>query len=355
MSDVAGAGIEADLLGHDAPVITVERAEELAAGIFGVTGSAHPLSSEKDANFRIVPVSGPPALLKITNAAEDRAVTDMQTAALMHLAAVDPALPVPHIRGTLSGEACRIIAGSNGQNHVVRLLTYLEGSVLEFSCAGEGIHRDIGTLLARLALGLRGFFHPAARHRLLWDIKQAHHLRPMLGAIEDEALRLRLVHLLDRFDAEIAPRLPHLRAQILHNDFNPHNLLVKGPGASRITGVIDFGDMVHTPLACDLAVACSYQIADGPAPMAHIAELVGGYHQVLPLEDEEINLLPELIRIRHATSLTIAAWRARRYPENAAYIRRNGEASLRGLNALDDLGDAAVIEILRRATGLNRE
>lgn len=98
MSDVAGAGIEADLLGHDAPVITVERAEELAAGIFGVTGSAHPLSSEKDANFRIVPVSGPPALLKITNAAEDRAVTDMQTAALMHLAAVDPALPVPHIR-----------------------------------------------------------------------------------------------------------------------------------------------------------------------------------------------------------------------------------------------------------------
>lgn len=342
-----GAGAEkADILNHDAPAITPERAAALAQEYYGITGSVRTLSAEKDANFHISLPSGDAALLKITNAAEDRDVTDMQTAALMHLMAVDPDLPVPHIYQSLSGEAFHIVTGLAGQTHVVRLMSYLEGTVLSSALDSDGMHRSIGGMLARLTHGLRGFFHPAAGHLLQWDIKQAHGLRPMLAAVEDTDLRRRLTHLLDRFDAEIAPRLPNLRAQIVHNDFNPHNLLVDGPHATRITGIIDFGDMVHTPIACDLAVACSYQIAQGLDPIAHIAEIIRGFQGVLPLEDAEIDLLPDLMRLRHATTLSIGAWRARRYPENAEYILRNGAASLRGLNALDQLGTAATVSAL---------
>ncbi len=340
---------EVDVLSQDAPDISLDRAVELARKLYGIAGDVQPLSAEKDANFHIRLGSGQEALLKITNAAEDRAVTDMQTQVLIHLAMTDPSLPVPRVHATRSGAASSVVTEQSGKAHVVRLLSYLPGTILAGATASPALHGELGALLGRLTLAMRGFFHPAAGHVLQWDIKQAHRLRPMLDAVEDTGVRARLTDVLDRFDTDIAPRLPHLRAQVVHNDFNPHNLLVNGPQATRPVGIIDFGDMVHTPIACDLAVACSYQIAAGPDPMAHIARMVGGYASVTPLEEEEIALLPDLIRLRHVTTLTLGAWRARRYPENAPYILRNTAASRHGLDALDAMAPGAAADILRSA------
>ena len=84
-------------------------------------------------------------------------------------------------------------------------------------------------------------------------------------------------------------------------------------------------------------------------PTEAIGRLLAGYAAILPLERAELDLLPDLMRMRHAATLTIGAWRARRYPANAAYLRRNGAASLRGLTVLDRIGTAAVLDILKRA------
>ncbi len=337
---------QADLLAQDAPAITLARAAEIARDLYGLTGDIRPLSAEKDANFHIALAGGAEALLKITNAAEDPAVTDMQTQVLIHLAGADPSLPVPRVHATLEGAASATVQQA-GQTHIVRLLSFLPGTVLASATAQPELHSALGALLARLTVAMRGFFHPAAGHVLQWDIKQAHRLRPMLEAVTDPDLRTRLTTILDRFDTDIAPRLPHLRAQVVHNDFNPHNLLVDGPQASQPLGIIDFGDMVHTPIACDLAVACSYQIAAGPDPLAQITRLLAGYSSILPLEPEEIALLPDLIGLRHVTTLTLGAWRARRYPENASYILRNAAASRQGLDALDAMPPGAAVAALR--------
>lgn len=345
----AGAIADSGLLSQAPPGVTPQEAIGIAGRVFGVSGEIRMLSSERDSNFHIRLAGGEQALLKITNAAEDRAVTAMQTAALAHLAAVDPALPVQRVCETLDGRPWDIVTGPAGQEHVVRLLTFIDGTMLHAATPGPDLHREIGALLARLTRGLRGFFHPAAGHVLQWDIKHAARLRPMLEAVGDSALRLRLTALLDRFDAEIAPRLPHLRAQIVHNDFNPHNLVVDGPQAKHPTGIIDFGDMVHTPILCDLAVACSYHLSEGDEPLRRVADLVAGYSQILPLEQEELALLPDLIRLRHVTTLAITAWRARRYPENAAYILRNAAASLRGLDVIDRIGADETAQALRAA------
>lgn len=339
----------ADLLAQDAPEIALDMAADLARDIYGVSGDIRMLSAEKDANFHIRLQDGHEALLKVTNAVEDRGVTQMQTAALMHLASTDPTLPVQRICQTLSGASSAIITGPSGDAHVVRLMTFLDGTILSTATPGAGLYPALGTLLARLTLGLRGFFHPSAGHVLQWDIKQAHRLRPMLDAITDVDLRARLTATIDHFDAEIAPRLPLLRAQVVHNDFNPHNLLVDGPQATRAIGIIDFGDMVYTPVACDLAVACSYQVTDGADPLARIAQMIQGFAAKMPLEEDELDLLPDLMRLRHATTLTIGAWRARRYPANAEYILRNTASSLRGLNVIDSLGVGAVRSELRTA------
>ncbi|WP_157971239.1 phosphotransferase [Pseudogemmobacter bohemicus] len=340
------------VLSKEPPGICPAGAEDIAMRVFGISGRFRALSSERDSNYHVTLPCGSQALLKITNAGEDRGVTAMQTSALMHLAVVDPELPVQRICQTLAGAPWDIITGPSGQQHVVRLLTWLEGTMLHAATPGPDLHRRIGVLLGRLTKGMRGFFHPAAGHVLQWDIKQASSLRPMLDSVSDRALHDRLTAHLDRFEAEIAPRLPHLRAWVVHNDFNPHNLVVEGAVANIPTGIIDFGDMVHTALACDLAVACSYHITDGPAPLARIADMVAGYASVLMPEEEEVALLPDLIRLRHITTLAVTSWRAARYPENAPYILRNAAASLRGLDVIDRIGPEATACVLRAALPL---
>ncbi|MEB8388029.1 phosphotransferase [Rhodobacteraceae bacterium KMM 6894] len=340
---------KADLLAQDPPAVTPVMAAELAQQYYGIMGDVRPLSAEKDANFLIRLPNGEAALLKITNAVEDRAVTQMQTAALMHLAAVDPTLPVPRICASLNGNSSEVVRLADGQDHVMRLMTFLDGTILSGATPAPGLRYALGAFLARVTLGLRGFFHPAAGHVLQWDIKQAARLRPLLASVQDTTLRARLTATLDRFETDIAPRLMHLRAQVVHNDYNPHNVLVDGPIGARPVGLIDFGDMVHTPIACDLAVACSYQIGEGAAPLEGMCRLISGYHSLIPLEPAEIDLLPDLVRLRQTTTLAIGAWRAQRYPDNAAYILRNAAASLRGMDALDRMGDAATRAALHTA------
>ncbi|WP_283179545.1 hypothetical protein [Gemmobacter sp. 24YEA27] len=77
--------------------------------------------------------------------------------------------------------------------------------------------------------------------------------------------------------------------------------------------------------------------------------MVAGYASVLMPEEEEIALLPDLIRMRHVTTLAVTSWRAARYPENAPYILRNAAASLRGLDVIDHLGAEETTRLLRAA------
>jgi hypothetical protein len=80
-----------------ASAISEMRAERLAAEHYGLEVAAHRLDSECDQNFRLTTPDGRDYVVKIANPAEDRAVTNLQTGALLHLAAADPSLPIRRI------------------------------------------------------------------------------------------------------------------------------------------------------------------------------------------------------------------------------------------------------------------
>ena len=56
--------------------------------------------------------------------------------------------------------------------------------------------------------------------------------------------------IVQRFDAHVRPILAGLPRRAIHNDLNDYNVLVTGSLATaegaRITGIVDFGDMVHS-------------------------------------------------------------------------------------------------------------
>ena len=93
------------------------------------------------------------------------------------------------------------------------------------------------------------------------------------------------------------PVLPRLRAQVVHADANGTNVLVEPSGAAvspRIAGFIDFGDMVHTPLANDVAVLLASVVTETTDPVCEAAEMVAGYDSETPLGRDELSVLLEL-------------------------------------------------------------
>lgn len=317
----------------DQPRLPQAEAARLARVHFGLDGQLDPLTSERDQNFRLR-AGGRTYVLKIANAAEPPQVTNFQTEALAHIARTDPGLPVPRVVAARDGRV--EIALPSGS--ILRVLTWVDGTPLHAVAASPALRRSVGATAARLTRALAGFRHPAEDHELIWDIRNAAKLRPLLPSVADARLRALCEGALDRFDAEIAPALGALPWQVVHADFNPHNLLTD-PGATAITGILDFGDMVRTPRICDLAVAASYQ-ADPADPLATLCEVIAGWHAVLPLLSGEAALILDLVTLRMIATVVLSNWRAARQPEHAAYFLRNLPASRAGFEALAGLDRA---------------
>ncbi len=329
----------ADALATPSPSLTVGEVESLVRAQYGIHGVARLLTSERDQNFHLVTPGGDAFVVKVANPAEDRQVTDFQTRALLHIEARDPSLPVPCLHRSRSG-APEIVLETAGGEVVVRLLKWLEGVPLHQAARSEAQRRALGVALARLGLALADFRHPAAGHFLQWDIANTSRLRPLLAAIEEEERRELATFFLDRFDAEVAPMLPRLRRQIVHNDLNPYNVLVAADDHDRVTGIFDFGDMVETALVNDVAVAASYQVPATGDPLDGVVTFAGAYARVRPLERIEAELLFDLTAARLLTTVAITNWRAVRYPENRHYILRNSPAAWSGLERFAALDPA---------------
>jgi Ser/Thr protein kinase RdoA (MazF antagonist) len=324
-------------LSSSVPDLSLAEAADLAARLYGVHTKAELLTSERDENFRLVAADERAYLLKISNPGDPDDVVGLQTACLDHIAAVDPARPVPRVLPTLAGANGDHIILPDGRRCAVRLLTYLEGTPAKGTPRSRAQRIQLGAELAKLDLALRDFAHPAASHDLLWNVARADRLAHLVDEIAGDARRRIVRRFMDRFVDSLLPRLAGLRAQVIHNDFNLYNGLVAADDPDRVTGIIDFGDIIHAPLVGEVATGASYQMADAADPLAAAAEFVGGYHAILPLLPEEQEIVADLVTTRHLITVLISEWRSRRYPENHAYIMRHNPASWDALRLMADL------------------
>jgi 4-aminobutyrate aminotransferase-like enzyme/Ser/Thr protein kinase RdoA (MazF antagonist) len=300
------------------PTFAPAEAERITAERFGIRGTADPLDSERDQNVRITTAGGQGYVLKISNPAEDRAFVDMQTQAMLHVARTDPGLSVMRLIAASDGGHHVEVTASDGRSHIVRLVTLMPGRKLEPSELDMDAIRSFGMVSARLGRALRGFFHPAAGHQLLWNIKHALDLRPLVANIPDPARRAIVDGVLDRFEEHVQPAFDGLRGQVIHNDLTSDNALFDDD--LRVSGILDFGDMAYSALVCDLVSTVEALMGERHDPYDTLRAAVAGFTSVTPLEPEEIAVLPDLLLTRWATTAVISAWRVRSHPENADYI-----------------------------------
>ena len=325
------------LTAQPAPVDTAWAAA-LLQRLYGLSGQLTPLSGERDANFLLVPADGAPrCMFKLSHPDEAAQIADFQTQALLHMAAVDPGLPVQRLLPDRQGAPSVEIEDAQGRTRVVRLFSYLEGLPMPQARKSAAQRSQVARALARLDRALAGFSHPAAQCELPWDIQRAERVRPLLMHVPDPQRRALAQTALDGFERRAQPLLAGLRHQPIHNDFNLYNLLVDPNDHTQVSGILDFGDMVHAPLVNDVAVAASYQLDPDSDPLATIARFAAEYHRVSPLTADEMFVLLDLVRARLAMVVAISGWRAARQPENAPYLMRNNAVSWARLVACAEL------------------
>jgi Ser/Thr protein kinase RdoA (MazF antagonist) len=100
----------------------------------------------------------------------------------------------------------------------------------------------------------------------------------------------------------------------VHNDFNARNIIIDPADESRIVGIIDFGDAVHTAVIADVAVGVMGQLATPESADEAIREFIDGYRAEQPLRAEEMDVLNWLIAGRIAQNVVITAWHRAQNP-----------------------------------------
>ena len=295
-----------DPLAVSAPELDLSALHEMVATSWGLDGELTALHGERDRNFRIDAPSGR-YLLKVHNPADSEEVLDLQQSALRHIRAVAPDVPVPDVVQTRDGRSSVALTGLDGRRSLAWVLTWLSGRHPSSAEMGAADLRRWGSTSASLGQALRGFVHPAASYPITWDIRRLPQLRPWLSAV-DEARQPAVRAVLDRFEQRVAPDLATVRAQVVHNDLAPTNVLVDDDLA--VTGITDFGDMTHTALICDLAVATADLLSDRDDALEVAHEVLAGYAAITPLEPREVGLLADLMAGRYAACVLITSWRS---------------------------------------------
>lgn len=293
---------------NNLPLVSPARAESLALEHFGIRGHAERLTGERDENFWMRTDAGPGCVLKVAHAAEPPETADLQIAALLYLERADPSFPCARVVRCKDGRTQARFIDVSGVQRTAVMYTFLPGKLLLHAHRSPLQRAACGRLLARLGRALRDFEHPASRRVLVWDLCQLPRLQALLDQIPELSDARLISSLLTRFSAEILPRLLALRSQFVHNDFNPRNVLVDPADESRVVGVIDFGDSVHTALVADVAVGAVAQLATPQTADEAIRDFVGAYCEVEPLSTQELDILPWLIAARILQSVVMISW-----------------------------------------------
>ena len=302
-------------------------AAAIARDIFAIDGKIRPLPGELDHNYRLSGQGGD-FVLKL-GPEPRRPVLDLVVACLDHLAGADlparvprpvpPIASAPRTRGSRPVPSPTPLASVTfaGAPHRACALTWLPGIPLaELRPRSPAVLETLGALLARLGTALSDFDHPALDRNFAWRMDTAPatiraHLRHL-----DRGTGL-VTATLDRAAARLDPVLEALPSGVVHNDANDYNVIVRPSlEGAALAGLIDFGDMVRSRRADDVAVAATYAMLNRADPVEAACRVARGYASVAPLSDEECSAILPLAALRLCLSVTVQARQMREQPGN---------------------------------------
>jgi len=279
--------------------------ERLVADVFGIAGEYTPLPGEIDENAKITGSDGRTYLLRISPPETDGATLRFRQSVLDTVVGIDVATPT--VIPTVDGATWATL----DDGRTAHLYSWVDG--IAYSDAGRPpeLAHEIGAATGAIVNAIAGLRAGPQTLGFLWDLSDAGRIiGERVDSIENPRRR-RLIDLaLDRYDAIDLGALPR---QVVHNDLNDENILVRD---GALSGVIDFGDAIETVRVAELAIACTYMMLDQDDPVGVATDVISGYRSVAPLTDAEAGVLLDLVLARLATSVTVSASRGGANPHH---------------------------------------
>lgn len=281
--------------------------QDLVKEHYGLNVTVKALNGYDELNFLLSNEKNEKYILKVSNESHPFPFLEAQINIIQHLKKSNISDCFQHFSINKQGEELTKIV-KDSKTYYIRILNFLEGTFwVDVKEKTTELHHNLGSFLGNMDNALQDFSHPAMHRSYTWDISRASEAGDNLKHILNHEKRRIAGYFLLQFDTEVLPQIHRLRHAYIHNDANDYNVLVQG---NRISGLIDFGDMVYTALINNLAIACTYAMLDEEDPLAVAANIVEGYHKAYALTEQELDLLYYLIAGRLCISVTQSAYNA---------------------------------------------
>ncbi len=332
------------------PEFQTDEVSRILEQLYGMTAEMSPLPSERDQNFLLTRRNGERFVLKIANAEEDPDSLRLQNQVLLHLG--KKVSFTPRLVPTSEGETIGWISDKEGKKkYGIRLLSYLDGKPLaKVPRHTNRLLHDLGRSLAQMDTALSELGEYPVRLDFPWDPAASFGvIESRLSLVPNRTLQRKIRGFVREARERLTPMLPLLPMGLIYNDANDYNVLVT---RQRVSGVIDFGDMVYSWQVAEPAVACAYVLLGKDDPMEAILPVITGYHGSRPLKNAEIFVLFDLIRLRLCTSVCMAAWQMNQRPQDE-YLYISQKPILTVLPGLLECDFRLAHARLRQACGLD--
>ncbi|MHA7128151.1 aminotransferase class III-fold pyridoxal phosphate-dependent enzyme [Algoriphagus namhaensis] len=193
----------------------------------------------------------------------------------------------------------------NGSEKLLRVLSFVGGEFLGNLKPNQALYASLGSTLAKLNQALQPVRNTSIRVKESeWDLHNFLKNKFYLNKIQNPSERKILSYYFQHYQMEIEPKKHQFRRQIIHGDVNEWNVLCM---ENRVTSLIDFGDACYSALVYEVAIALTYVMYDKDEPLDWSVNFLKAYHQINPLQPDEVDLLYWLIAARLCTSLCQSA------------------------------------------------
>ena len=333
-----------------------EQIDRLLADHYGLSDvSQLALGGELDQNVKISTKDDRHFLLKVASGSIDKNNLLWQNELLAHLVDRAPNVFAPRIVAATNGD--EVIAWSvDGKTFIARLFWWLEGeNIGDIACHSPELLTELGHTAGFVVAALATMPAPSEPISHDWDMMRARSIIDEgIDSLSDVEHRADVEEIMSWYD-DVSSVLSSLPTQVIHQDLNDANVLVQiaEDGRQRISGVIDVNDALHTIRVAEIAVCAGYAMLRKPDPLRAAIDVIAAYDSVVPLTEEELNVVFPLAATRLCMNAT--TWTRRISQSGSPYGRDRMKDTWPAIHRVAQIDPEVAEVLLREACGRQAE